>query len=150
MGGKVPFVTISQMSSAVRPKVGCSMAERRVVLPCEPTSARAGRDFLASASCTRHMAAVLDDAQLMISELIGNAIRHGLPPIEVAVRCVGTATLEVKVRDTGPAVPTTDHVEPERLDAEGGRGLFLVDLLASTWGIEPEPEGKTVWFRLSP
>lgn len=126
------------------------MPERRVVLPCKPESARAGREFLASVTCARHMASVLDDAELMISELIGNAIRHGLPPIEVAVRCVGTATLEVRVRDTGPTVPAADHVEPEGLDAEGGRGLFLVDLLASTWGIEPESGGKTIWFRLSP
>src|SRR5947207_11268377 len=78
----------------------CTMPERRVMLPNAPTSARAARQFLQDASCAEHMAWVLDDAQLLVSELVGNAIRHGLPPIEVAVRCVGEAFLEVRVRDT--------------------------------------------------
>lgn len=141
---------MEQATSAPNPTAGCNMPERRVVLPCEGTSAKAGREFLASSSCPLHMASVLDDAQLLISELIGNAIRHGLPPIEVSVRCVGTATLEVRVRDTGPTVPKADEVDTEGLDAEGGRGLFLVDVLATTWGVEPESEGKTIWFRVSP
>ncbi len=124
------------------------MPERRVVLPCEPTSARAGRDFLAATYCEQHMAGVLDDAQLMVSELIGNAIRYGLPPIELAVQCVATSSLEIKVRDTGPTVPTTDYASAAEPDEEGGRGLYLVDLLSSDWGIVPQSDGKTIWFRL--
>jgi len=122
------------------------MPQRQVVLPNEPTSARAARQFLQQASCPEHMARVLDDAQLLVSELVGNAIRYGLPPIEVAVRCVGEACLEVRVRDTGVDPPVA--VRQAAPDAEGGRGLQLVDLLSSAWGTEADSFGKTVWFRL--
>jgi anti-sigma regulatory factor (Ser/Thr protein kinase) len=124
----------------------CTMPERRVVLPNDPTSARAARQFLQDASCVDHMATVLDDAQLLVSELVGNAIRHGLPPIEVAVCCVGEAFLEVRVRDTEVATPLA--VQPADLEDEGGRGLQLVDLLSNAWGTEVDHSCKTVWFRL--
>jgi anti-sigma regulatory factor (Ser/Thr protein kinase) len=121
------------------------MPQRRMVLPGDPSSARAARRFLEDASCPEHMSRVLEDAQLLVSELVGNAVRHGLPPIEVAVQCVGEKCLEVRVRDTGLATPA---VRRRDVDAEGGRGLQLVDLLSSEWGTETDPFGKTVWFHL--
>ena len=121
------------------------MPQRRTVLPSDATSARAARQFLQQASCAEHMATVLEDAQLLVSELVGNAVRHGLPPIEVAVKCVGEKCLEVRVRDTGREPPTA---RPGGVEAEGGRGLQLVDLLSSDWGTETDALGKTVWFRL--
>jgi anti-sigma regulatory factor (Ser/Thr protein kinase) len=124
---------------------GCNMPQRRTVLPNDPTSARAARRFLEQVSCAEHMATVLEDAQLLVSELVGNAVRHGLPPIEVAVECIGEKCLEVRVRDTGYAAPT---VRRAGVEAEGGRGLQLVDLLSSEWGTETGAFGKTVWFRL--
>jgi anti-sigma regulatory factor (Ser/Thr protein kinase) len=121
------------------------MPQRRLVLPNDPTSARAARRFLEDTSCPQHMATVLEDAQLLVSELVGNAVRHGLPPIEVAVQCVGDKCLEVRVRDTSFATPAMRRAG---MEAEGGRGLQLVDLLSSEWGTETDPTGKTVWFHL--
>ncbi len=124
----------------------CTMPPGRIVLPTDPTAAKQARDFLSEVCCGRHEASVLDEAQLLVSELVGNAVRHGTPPIEMEVRCAGGNTLQVRVRDAAAGTPTP-RVAAE-MD-EGGRGLALVDLISDAWGIEREARGKAVWFRLS-
>jgi anti-sigma regulatory factor (Ser/Thr protein kinase) len=123
----------------------CTLEPQRIALPARPTSAREARDFLETATCRRHEARVLDEALLLVSELVGNAVRHGAPPIEVEVSCVGSEQLQVRVRDGGSDLPSPRDADA---DAEGGRGLALVDLLSEDWGAEPEADGKSVWFRL--
>lgn len=123
----------------------CTLRPQSIELPTRPESARAAREFLAGATCDRHEARVLDEAQLLVSELVGNAIRHGAPPIEVEVCCVGRESLQVRVRDSGTGVPLPRDADSA---AEGGRGLALVDLISTDWGTDRDPEGKTVWFRL--
>jgi anti-sigma regulatory factor (Ser/Thr protein kinase) len=123
----------------------CTLPANRVTLPMEPTAAKKARDFLAELCCNRHEARVLEDAQLLVSELVGNAVRHGAPPIELEVRCAGGDALQVRVRDAAAGGPTPRAADA---DAEGGRGLALVDLLSDAWGTEPEPDGKAVWFCL--
>jgi anti-sigma regulatory factor (Ser/Thr protein kinase) len=123
----------------------CTLEAQRIALPTQPTSAKVARDFLAEATCNRHEARVLDDAQLLVSELVGNAVRHGAPPIEVEVSCVGAQTLQVRVRDAAEDGPRPRDADA---DAEGGRGLALVDMLSDDWGTDPDEDGKSVWFRL--
>lgn len=83
---------------------------------------------------------------LVASELVNNAIRHGEGRVTVRFwpRPDG---LRMEVTDSGPRGP-----EPTRPDAddESGRGLLIVDALASRWGSEPVEAGpgKTVWFEL--
>lgn len=125
--------------------MACTMRPGRIVLPMDPTAAKSARDFLATMCCGRHEAGVLDEAQLLVSELVGNAVRHGAPPIEVEVRCAGAETLQIRVRDAADGEPAQRDAGP---DDEGGRGLALVDLLSEAWGIEPTEPGKAVWFRL--
>lgn len=127
--------------------LGCTMAPRRRMLRPDAQAAGDARRFLAEALCAIHATRVLDEAQLLVSELVGNAVRHGLPPIEVDVRCDGGGLLEVRVRDSLEGRPRLKHVG---VDAEGGRGIALVDLLSDQWGtdIDPEAGGKVVWFRL--
>jgi anti-sigma regulatory factor (Ser/Thr protein kinase) len=120
------------------------------VMPAGPEAAKEARDFLASVGCRTHHQEVIFEAQLLVSELVGNAVRHGLPPVEVAVFCRGADAMEVRVRDTGTrrgpaAIPDP---EPPGEDAESGRGLMIVDLLSDAWGAVDEPDGTTVWFRL--
>ena len=124
----------------------CPTPPRRELLRADAQAPGDARRFLAEALCPIHATRVLDEALLLVSELVGNSVRHGLPPIEVDVRCDGGDTLEVRVRDSLVALPKLKHVD---LDAEGGRGIALVDLLSSQWGTDPEPGGKVVWFRLS-
>ncbi|WP_327290402.1 ATP-binding protein [Streptomyces sp. NBC_01198] len=86
------------------------------------------------------------DLGLLSSEVITNAIRHTNAPCAVVVRWTGVR-VRVEVTDVSPARPHRRHSSPE---AEGGRGLLLVESLATAWGSAPDPAGKVVWFELGP
>ena len=86
----------------------------------------------------------LADAQLLISELVTNAVRYGAPPIEVAVRCEPGQGVQVWVRDGGAGRPL---VRKSGVHDDGGRGLPLVKALSTAWGVRQLPTGKQVWFR---
>lgn len=88
---------------------------------------------------------MVEEAQLLVSELVTNAVRHGAPPIELHVCCAGGDRLEIRVRDSDPRTPAPRSADE---DAEGGRGLLLVDLVSDAWGHEEDEDGKTVWFTL--
>jgi anti-sigma regulatory factor (Ser/Thr protein kinase) len=125
--------------------VPCTMSPRHVVLPADVTAPRTARAFLAAACCGRHEAAVVAEAQLLVSELVTNAVRYGAPPIELQIRCAGGDHLQVRVRDSERGTPAPRAPGP---DAEGGRGLLLVDLVSEEWGHEDDGDGKAVWFTL--
>ena len=109
------------------------------------TSPAVARRFLATHGCSAHQAAVLEDAQLLVSETVTNAVIHAAPPLLLAVDCDGTM-MEVRVRDGTPLPPAGRAARP---DDENGRGLVLMDVLAEHWGVEPvPPDSKEVWFRL--
>jgi anti-sigma regulatory factor (Ser/Thr protein kinase) len=89
----------------------------------------------------------LDDAvlatELIVSELVTNAIRHGRPPVRLRlVRNTVHNTLTCEVLDAGPAAP---HLRHARAGDEGGRGLFICGELAGSWGVRWSDHGKTVW-----
>jgi anti-sigma regulatory factor (Ser/Thr protein kinase) len=86
------------------------------------------------------------DLELLSTELITNAVRHTDSSCAVAVRWTG-ARVRVEVTDVSQARPHRRHSSPE---AEGGRGLLLVESLATRWGSAPDPAGKVVWFELGP
>ena len=87
-----------------------------------------------------------DDAELIISELVTNALLHGEPPVRVRVHA--GEVVRIEVRDTGRSAPI---VLPRNTDAMTGRGLALVAALASSWGVDGDPTGgKVVWAELSP
>ncbi|WP_432514797.1 ATP-binding protein [Kineococcus sp. SYSU DK001] len=115
-------------------------------LPLDPRAAGEARRFLRAAICRAHAASVLDSAELLVSELVGNGVRHAAPPITLRVACDGSSGLQVHVSDGEPNAPS-----PRRADAgaEDGRGMRLVDYISDAWGVQPHPEGKTVWFTLT-
>ncbi|WP_406309027.1 SpoIIE family protein phosphatase [Streptomyces sp. NBC_00623] len=78
--------------------------------------------------------------ELVVSELVTNAIRYGRPPIQL--RLIHDRTLMCEVADAGN---TTPHLRRARAFDEGGRGLFLVAQLAEHWGTRHARRGKTVW-----
>lgn len=92
---------------------------------------------------------VLDDALLVTSELVTNAIRYGLPDITLTVTHRPSG-VRIEVSDQGEALPLMTRQAPHR-DAASGRGLLIVASTASSWGISPHnpPPGKTVWVELS-
>ena len=81
--------------------------------------------------------------ELIISELITNAIRHATGPIRV--RVLRDRTLICEVSD---ASSTSPHLRYAAAEDEGGRGLFLVAQFADRWGTRYTPGGKVIWAEL--
>lgn len=97
-----------------------------------------------------HGTSASDAALLIVAELSANAVLHGrVPGRDFALRLVHTPAaglLRVEVSDTHPTLPA--RLLPPA-DADGGRGLLLVEALASRWGVtERTGPGKTVWAEL--
>lgn len=92
---------------------------------------------------------LVDDAVLLTSELVTNAVVHAGTPVQVTCR-LADDNVEVVVRDSQPASlvpepPDSDHVASERTS---GRGLLLPSALASAWGVTYGRAAKVVWFRI--
>lgn len=78
--------------------------------------------------------------ELIVSELVTNAIRHGTPPLRL--RLILDRTLTCEVHDSSRVSP---HLRHARTVDEGGRGLFIVSRLAAHWGVRYGADGKTLW-----
>ena len=113
------------------------------VLPFTANAAALAREAL-RIYAARLPPELMQDATLLTSELVSNAIRYGRPPVTLAIERAPDQ-LTVSVRDTAPALPVLTSVGPE---VERGRGLQIVASVADHWGVEPEPTGKRVWFQL--
>ena len=87
-----------------------------------------------------------DAAELVVSELVGNAIRHGRPPVELDMRFDGDDLL-VTVEDGDAELPA-DGTACAGFDDESGRGLFLVSVMSRAFGWHRSSRGKQVWARV--
>jgi anti-sigma regulatory factor (Ser/Thr protein kinase) len=128
------------------------VATRSQVVPSRPAAFVEARRFVretatgsAAGQVPRH---VVDDAMLLTSELVTNAVRHSgqgsEDPIELTVS-VETDRLRVMVRDRGTGFDPGDA--PARSD-NGGWGLTLVRRLSSRWGVDRTGGGTDVWFEI--
>jgi anti-anti-sigma regulatory factor len=100
---------------------------------------------IVQAFCARHgLDALAGNAELVITELVVNAVVHGAAPV-TARAAVLRRYLHLAVADRSPALPRL--VDPG--DA-GGRGLMIVEALTVAWGATPRPGGKVVWGTLQP
>ncbi len=111
-------------------------------LPVSREAPALARDFLRGSTCAEHHSEVVDDAVLLVSELVTNSVLHGGPPVVVAVDC-DEATLQVRVRDGSPTLPAPRDAAS---GDENGRGLALVAEMSADWGVDTEEDGKHVWF----
>ena len=122
------------------------MRTATISLPPDPTSARACRRFLLDTLEKWDADQFADEALLLLSELVTNAVLHAGTEIDVEVR-LERDILRVEVRDGDPRIPS---VRQYSLLSGTGRGLALVAGTAKTWDAEPLPAtgGKRVWFEL--
>jgi anti-sigma regulatory factor (Ser/Thr protein kinase) len=123
-------------------------SEVRVALPPDARSAGLARRYVRAACDEAGQDALVDDALLLVTELVTNAVVHAGTALELCVS-TGPGGVRVEVSDGRPGgLPLpTGSVDEGR---EGGRGLFLLDRLASTWGSTHTPAGKSLWFDLGP
>ncbi|MFI6088471.1 ATP-binding protein [Streptomyces sp. NPDC051218] len=87
-----------------------------------------------------------DDLELLVTELITNAVVHTNAPCVICLRWTGRR-IRIEVTDTDTT--NVEAKQPSSSD-EHGRGLLLVGLLSAAWGSCPEPAGKTTWCELPP
>lgn len=78
--------------------------------------------------------------ELIVSELVTNAVRYGTPPLQL--RLILDRSLTCEVHDSSPVAP---HLRHARTVDEGGRGLFIVSQLATHWGTRYDRHGKALW-----
>lgn len=78
--------------------------------------------------------------ELIVSELVGNAVRYGTPPLQL--RLIFERMLTCEVSDNANSAPQVKHA---RTVDETGRGLFIIASLADQWGTRSRSQGKTVW-----
>ncbi|GHB11776.1 hypothetical protein GCM10010346_38830 [Streptomyces chryseus] len=113
-------------------------------LPREPRSVGRARELARAQLVTWGLEDLVDTTELLVSELVTNALRYGEG--DIRLRLLLDRTLVCEVWDAG-------LVQPRRRRArdtdEGGRGLQLVGLLSAAWGSRRTPRGKTVWFELA-
>ncbi|MCM2579542.1 SpoIIE family protein phosphatase [Streptomyces meridianus] len=115
----------------------------RWTVPPVPGSAPRARELVGRAMRDWGLEALMDTAQLLMSELVTNAVRHARGDIEIQM--AKGETLVVEVSDDDERLPHRAHVT--ELD-EKGRGLAVVDGIARGWGARSVRSGKVVWFEL--
>jgi anti-sigma regulatory factor (Ser/Thr protein kinase) len=97
---------------------------------------------------------LVDDAALLVSEVVTNAVVHARSDIDVTL-AVADGSLEVGVADREPRRPRVRPADPGLQPDEWswlsthGRGMLLVDQIADEWGVEELAAGKQIWFRLA-
>lgn len=119
----------------------------RARFPAEPISVPRSRRFVEQLLARAEPlpdGSFRTNAVLLTSELVTNAVIHARTWFEISVR-TGGRYIRVEVADTNEVIPQIPEI---MTSAEHGRGLRIVDGIASSWGVEPGHPGKTVWFEL--
>lgn len=113
--------------------------------PIAPALARAGIRGVAPNLPERTAA----DLALLLTEVVSNAVRHASPSPgdEIRIRLYPDEPVRVEVVDGGPGFEPLTPAPSGGAQASGW-GLFLLDRIASAWGVEHGSDGTTVWFEL--
>ncbi len=116
------------------------------ILANDARAPRAARQAVTAFLNSEHLDVLIDDAQLLTSELVTNAVRYGAGPIELRAY-VHDDALRLEVGDAAAdRLPARRLAQPQD---EGGRGMELVELLASSWGWRVCGAAKTVWLDIA-
>lgn len=119
---------------------------RGTKLPPRPSSIPAARHFAdAALASIGAEGSQRETARLLVSELATNVVLHAHTDMRLTVRPAHDR-MRVEVRDDEPARPPAPR-KPAPM-AVSGRGMVLVDALATSWGVNGNERGKTVWFEV--
>jgi anti-sigma regulatory factor (Ser/Thr protein kinase) len=110
----------------------------------EPSSARQARRYVAEQLVALGYPDAAPAAELLVTELVTNAVLHARTPVVVSVEPRGPM-VRVEVADDSPRTP---RPRKHSVDSGTGRGLVLVDRMSDDWGVELRDGGKVVWFEL--
>jgi DNA-binding NarL/FixJ family response regulator len=116
----------------------------RAKLDAQPQSAASARRFVDETLHRWECDELFDVVGLLTSELVTNAILHAQSEIELSVSMTPDA-IRIDVVDHSAAMPSRREAAEEDTS---GRGLGLVEALATSWGVDERPGGKSVWFEL--
>jgi len=114
--------------------------------PNDPTAVRQARKF-AVHELSSYSAELLEIVELLVSELAGNCVRHTNSSFAVRIEA-DRHRIRISVSDRGSGRPVVRSLDP---NAVAGRGLALVAMLSSAWGVRQSRAavgGKAVWFAL--
>ena len=119
----------------------------RVTLPRELRSAGVGRRFVTSNLLTwLGDRECVYDAEMIVSEMIGNAVHHGMAPFVFLTVSLEAGMIGIDLGERSPELAETPSLPP--LDAEDGRGLFIIEALSVACGMRLTAGGKVVWATL--
>jgi serine phosphatase RsbU (regulator of sigma subunit)/anti-sigma regulatory factor (Ser/Thr protein kinase) len=130
--------------------------DARLDLAPELDSPSAARRFVAARLAEWSLGSLVEDVELVTTELVTNAVLHARAALVVRMERRGDG-VRVEVHDLsrhGPSVAPPFPFEPDEIDdvdamlaAENmtGRGLHMVSVVADSWGVAPEPDGKVIW-----
>lgn len=118
--------------------------QRELALQAVPDSAPVARAALRALLRGTAFEARTDDGELAVSELVTNAVLHGRDPLSLRL-VLSDSCVRVEVRDGSALSPSFSMLDPT---AVTGRGLMLISAASDRWGVEPDAEGKRVWFEL--
>ena len=113
------------------------------MLPRDPSAAGLARRRVTDV-CREHSPEALSSLQLIVSELVSNALKHGLGPVRLCLDSVG-GRIRLEVQDDSSCIPRQRDLD---LLSEHGRGMLIVAALADSWGVRPAGSGKSVWCEL--
>ncbi|MFC6915964.1 ATP-binding protein [Cellulomonas gelida] len=125
---------------------GASVREE-MVTRAEPLAPRTARRWVMQVAAAAGVGGAANQiAELLTGELVANTVVHGPAGLPVVIRVeVAGSVLRVEVEDRGGGQPVLRRTEPT---AAHGRGLALVDALATSWGTTHEGGHTTVWFEV--
>ena len=116
-----------------------------IELPALSSSPRRARRFVRDTLEPLELpSATIDDAELVATELVTNSVMHANSSVVLSVE-YAERMVRLRVEDDSAVMPVVRTAAP---DAATGRGLFIVEQLASQWGVELQRDGKSVWVEL--